>query len=185
MILNDLLASTYRNLLTALSHWLDKAVENAGGDAILSARLADDMFPLATQIRFACVQALEGVSRLSSADLPDSVTTLLDEGRNAGEAPGTIRDAQARIRETLATVDSMVETQSSLEASAAIAHELPNGMIFDLTAEQYARDWAIPQFYFHLMAAYTILRGEGVPLGKIDYVAHMLPFLREGTAPQG
>ena len=184
MILNDLLAPTYRNLLTALSQWLDKAVENAGGDAILSARLADDMFPLATQIRFACVQALEGVSRSSGADLPDSVSTLLDEGRNAGEAPGTIRDAQARIRETLATVDSMVETQSGLEASAAIAHELPNGMIFDLTAEQYARDWAIPQFYFHLMAAYAILRGEGVPLGKIDYVAHMLPFLREGTAPQ-
>ena len=116
--------------------------------------------------------------------MPDSVSTLLDEGRNAGEAPGTIRDAQARIRETLATVDSMVETRSRLEASAAIAHELPNGMIFDLTAEQYARDWAIPQFYFHLMAAYAILRGEGVPLGKIDYVAHMLPFLREGTAPQ-
>ena len=184
MILNDLLAPTYRNLLTALSHWLDKAVENAGGDAILSARLADDMFPLATQIRFACVQALEGVSRSSGVDLPDSVSTLLDEGRNAGEAPGTIRDAQARIRETLATVDSMFETQSGLEASAQIAHELPNGMIFDLTAEQYVRDWAIPQFYFHLMAAYAILRGQGVPLGKIDYVAHMLPFLREGTAPQ-
>ena len=173
MILNDLLAPTYRNLLTALSQWLDKAVENAGGDAILSARLADDMFPLATQIRFACVQALEGVSRSSGADLPDSVSTLLDEGRNAGEAPGTIRDAQARIRETLATVDSMVETQSGLEASAAIAHELPNGMIFDLTAEQYARDWAIPQFYFHLMAAYAILRGEGVPLGKMDFLGQM------------
>ena len=54
----------------------------------------------------------------------------------------------------------------------------------DLTAEKYARDWAIPQFYFHLMAAYAILRGQGVPLGKIDYVAHMLPFLREGTATQ-
>ena len=184
MIFNDLLAPTYRNLLTSLSHWLDKAVENAGGDAILSARLADDMFPLATQIRFACVQALEGVSRLNGADLPDAVTILLDEGRDAGEAPGTIRDAQARIRETLATVDSMAELQSGLEASAAIAHELPNGMIFDLTAEQYARDWAIPQFYFHLLAAYAILRGQGVPLGKIDYVAHMLPFLREGTAPQ-
>jgi hypothetical protein len=42
----------------------------------------------------------------------------------------------------------------------------------------------MPQFYFHLMAAYAILRSRGVPLGKIDYVAHMLPFLREGTMPQ-
>lgn len=184
MILNDLLAPTYRNLLTTLSSWLDKAVENAGDDAILSARLAEDMFPLSTQIRFACVQALEGVSRLSGSDLPDSVAALLNEGRNAVEAPGTVRDAQARIRETLAYVDSVAAEQTGLDAYAAIAHELPNGMIFDLTADQYARDWAIPQFYFHLMAAYAILRGQGVPLGKIDYVAHMLPFLREGTAPQ-
>ncbi|MCH2486903.1 MAG: DUF1993 family protein, partial [Erythrobacter sp.] len=73
MLLNDLLAPTYRNLLTALSAWLDKAVESSG-DAVLSVRLADDMFPLATQIRFACVQALEGVARLSGAALPDSVS---------------------------------------------------------------------------------------------------------------
>ena len=183
MLLNDLLAPTYRNLLTALSAWLDKAVESSG-DAVLSVRLADDMFPLATQIRFACVQALEGVARLSGAALPDSVSVLLEEGRHGGEAPGTIADAQARIRETLAEVDRIANGGLGLEASAAIAHELPNGMIFDLTAEQYARDWAIPQFYFHLMAAYAILRSEGIPLGKIDYVAHMLPFLREGTMPE-
>lgn len=177
----DLLAPTYTNLLTALSAWLDKA----GGDAVLSIRLADDMFPLSTQVRFACVQALEGMSRVTGADLPDRVAVLLDEGRNAGEAPGTIPEAQARIREALAEVDRMAKVAPVLDGSAAIAHDLPNGMIFDLTADQYARDWAIPQFYFHLMAAYAILRAEGVPLGKIDYVAHMLPFLREGTMPQG
>ena len=186
MILDDLLAPTYTNLLTALSAWLDKAAESAGEDrdAILSARLADDMFPLTTQIRFACVQALEGMARLNAADLPESVATLLKEGREAGETPGTIHQSQARIRETLAEVERMAKTGGGLDPSTEIAHELPNGMIFDLTADQYARDWAMPQFYFHLMAAYAILRSRGVPLGKIDYVAHMLPFLREGTMPQ-
>jgi hypothetical protein len=43
---------------------------------------------------------------------------------------------------------------------------LPGGLIFDLTGERYARDWALPQFYFHLMTAYAILEklrasGEG------------------------
>jgi uncharacterized protein len=66
-----------------------------------------------------------------------------------------------------------------------VAHEIPNGMIFDLTAGQYARDWALPQFYFHLMAAYAILRSEGVALGKADYIPHMFSFIRPGTMPVG
>ena len=56
-------------------------------------------------------------------------------------------------------------------------------MIFDLTARQYVRDWATAQFYFHVMIAYAILRKEGVDLGKADYVAHLLPFLRPGMLP--
>jgi hypothetical protein len=64
-----------------------------------------------------------------------------------------------------------------------IAHELPNGMVFDMTREQYVRDWALPQAAFHQMTAYAILRQAGVPLGKVDYVPHMFPYLRPGTAP--
>ena len=56
-------------------------------------------------------------------------------------------------------------------------------MIFDLTAETYARDWTLPQFFFHLMTAYAILRARGVDLGKADYIAHMLQYLRPGTIP--
>ena len=58
-------------------------------------------------------------------------------------------------------------------------------MIFDLTLDQYTRDWAIAQFYFHVMAAYAILRNRGIDLGKADYVAHMFAYLRPETAPQG
>ncbi|AFN76139.1 hypothetical protein PSJM300_00275 [Stutzerimonas stutzeri DSM 10701] len=58
-------------------------------------------------------------------------------------------------------------------------------MIFHLTAEQYARDWTLAQFYFHVMTAYSILRKEGIELGKGDYVAHMLPYLRPETIPKG
>ena len=59
-----------------------------------------------------------------------------------------------------------------------MALDLPNGMTFDLTAEQFARDWALGQFYFHVTAAYAILRKEGVEIGKADYVPHMFGYLR-------
>ena len=65
----------------------------------------------------------------------------------------------------------------------AVVHEVPgttrdrivaegewNGIVFDLTGEQFLRDWALAQFYFHVTTAYGILRHKGVPLGKMDFL---------------
>ncbi|RHW16876.1 DUF1993 domain-containing protein [Sphingomonas gilva] len=185
-MLTNLLAPTYVQMLAALSAWLDKArtqmpVDRA--DALLSAQLAPDMFPLSTQIRFACVQAQEGMYRLRGEPFPPSVETLLNEGRNASTHPGSLADAKARIDETRALVESLVADAGDVDPATPIMHTLPAGMIFDLSAEQYARDWALAQFYFHVMIAYAILRKEGVELGKADYVAHMFAYLRPGTMP--
>jgi hypothetical protein len=175
-----MLVPTYLQMLDALAAWLGKADEPAdGGAALMAARLAPDMFPLATQVRFACVQAQEGVLRLAGQDFPATLTDLLDEGRNGGERPGTIADAQARIVETRAMVAAAAAAMPDIAPDTPIAHALPQGMIFDLTAEHYVRDWALPQFYFHLIAAYAILRAQGVALGKADYVAHMFAYLRQ------
>ena len=184
MTLPDLIIPTYVQMLGALVGWLGKAEAQDGvDDGLMSARLAPDMFPLATQIRFACVQAQEGAYRLRGEAFPASVTALLDEGRNAGERPGTIADARARIADTLALLEQLRTDMPAIDPAAPIAHALPQGMVFDLTAEQFVRDWALPQFYFHLMTAYAILRAQGVDLGKVDYVAHMFAYLRPGTAP--
>lgn len=181
MTLSDLVVPTYVQMLGAMSQWLTKAAAQrpAGdADALWAARLAPDMFPLATQVRFACRQAQEGVFRLSGQDFPASLQTLLDEGRDGGERPGTIADAHARIAETLAVVTAASDAGIALEPATPIAHALPNGMTLDLTAEQYARDWALPQFYFHVVAAYSILRAQGIELGKADYAAHMFAYIR-------
>ncbi len=186
MTLPEMLAPTYVQMLGALSAWLDKAAAekpDGAAETLLSARLAPDMFPLSTQIRFACVQAQEGMFRLRGEDFPDSVAALVEEGRNGGERPGSLAEAQARIAETVVMVEAMAADAPAADPAAPVAHALPQGMVFDLTAGQYVRDWALPQFYFHVMTAYAILRAEGVGLGKTDYVAHMLPFLRPGTAP--
>ena len=186
MSATNLLIPTYRQLLKALSAWLDKTEAQMGAaeaEGLMSARLASDMFPLSTQIRFACVQAYEGVSRLKGEAFPAAREILLEEGRNAGERPGTIANAQARINETIAMLDPLGPGALDGDLARPIAHDLPSGMVFDLTAEQYARDWALPQFYFHLMTAYAILRSKGVDLGKADYVSHMFAYLRPDPLP--
>lgn len=177
----SLLVPTFANMLRALSGWLDKAEaqKHAGqAEALLSARLAPDMFPLSTQIRFACVQAWEAVSRLQGTDYPPAVQALLDEGRNAGERPGSLAEAKARIAETVAMLNALAPDALDIAPDSPIAHALPNGLTFDLPAEGYARDWALAQFNFHLMIAYALLRGQGVALGKVDYIPHLLPHLR-------
>jgi len=182
----DVLVPTYVQMLKALATWLDKAeaqMPEGGAEALLSARLAPDMFPLSTQIRFACVQAQEGVFRLEGQSFPPSVEILLNEGRNAAQRPGSIAEAKARIGETVALVETAASKALDVDPETPIAHALPMGMVFDLTAEQYARDWALPQFYFHVMISYAILRSEGVDLGKADFVAHMFAYLRPGTMP--
>ena len=182
-----LLIPTYRQSLLALHGWLDKAERELPGndaEALLSARLADDMYPLATQVRFVCVQVHEGLARLKGEEeFPEDWNTLLEEGRGAGENSGTLSDAKARIAQTLALLDAHDSESASLADDTPVAHRIPNGMVFDLTIESYVRDWALPQLYFHLMVAYAILRSAGVALGKADFVAHMFGYLRPGTMP--
>jgi uncharacterized protein len=185
MTLTNLLVPTFTQMLKTLHDWLAKSQTQMPETAemLLSARLAPDMFPLSTQIRFACLQVQEATYRLRGEAFPAAFDELVNEGRNAGERPGTIAEAQARITETIALLERLGPDSLDGDDERPIAHEIPNGMVFDLSAQQYARDWALPQFYFHLMTAYAILRSEGVALGKIDYIPHMFPFIRPGTMP--
>ncbi|MFH6785865.1 MULTISPECIES: DUF1993 domain-containing protein [Methylobacterium] len=185
MSLTQQLVPAYAQMLRALSGWLDKAREHHGAEAdgLISRRLAPDMFPLASQVRFACLQAREATCRLRGEPLPQALDDLARAGREAGERPGSLAEAQACIAEALARLDALEPQALDAGADAAVTLELP-GLTFDMVGDGYARDWALPQFYFHLVTAYAILRNQGVPLGKADYVPHMVGYLRAGSLPR-
>lgn len=42
---------------------------------------------------------------------------------------------------------------------------------YKFTGQDYLQKFAIPNFYFHATTAYDLLRGAGVPVGKMDYLA--------------
>jgi hypothetical protein len=42
-----------------------------------------------------------------------------------------------------------------------------------MPAESYASSMIMPDFYFHLTIAYAILRHNGVPLGKRDFLGQL------------
>ncbi|NCP14883.1 MAG: DUF1993 domain-containing protein [Sphingomonadales bacterium] len=162
--------ATYTNMLATLDTLTSRASAHEKGEALLTARLADDMFPLHTQIRFTLDQVRIALNRLCSRDL------TADESDIASFA-----DAAARIA---ATQDMVADAYHATWPAAddMVDFDLPNGMAFAMQAHEYCRDWATPQLYFHLMSVYAILRMEGVPIGKIDYVGHMMKYLRQPAA---
>lgn len=189
MHLTALLVRTLSNQLHAVSGWLAKAEAFAldrgeNPEGFLRLRLAPDMFPLTTQLRFLAFQAQEPVYRLRGQDVPEDVLRVRQEGRDGGERPGTWSEAKCRLTQAADLLARVGPMEFDDLADKAIAHHLPTGMIFDMTGEQYIRDWSLPQAAFHQMIAYAILRQAGVPLGKVDYVPHMFAYIRPGTAPE-
>jgi len=163
----SLLVPTQRNMLGALKGLLAKAAADERGDALLQARLADDMHPLSVQIRFLCNMVGEAIARVAG------ITFISTE-----DDPATIDDAIIRIGSTLEQLDEWEKLDFAAD-DAAQEMTIPNGMIFDMTTFTYARDWSVPQFYFHIMIAYSILRKEGLDVGKADFVPHMFQYIRQ------
>ena len=158
--------ATHANMLGTLEHLVGKASEHEKGAALLEARLAEDMYPLHTQIRFAVGQVVITLDRLGNLGLESDDSDIAD-----------FDDARARIAEVRALVEG-TDPASWPASDATVEFDLPNGMAFAMQAHEYVRDWAMPQFYFHLMTAYAILRKEGLAIGKADYVPFMMKYLK-------
>ena len=174
------LVPTYYQMMVALLAWLKKTdLEAKSGENFLAAKLADDMFPLSSQIRFCCVQVYEGIARLSGEELPEIWHTLMAESKRGHEEPGSMQTAMTWIEDAIAYARLHCQEQIEQSGDTLIEFELPNGIVFEMTKSQYVRDFAIPQFYFHLMTSYCLLRQNGVDLGKADYIQHALGYIKE------
>lgn len=166
----DLLVPTQRNMLGTLKGLLAKAAADQRGDALMQARLADDMHPLAVQVRFLCNMVGEAIDRVTG------ITFVSTE-----EDPATLDEAIIRIGSTLEQLDEWEKLEFAAD-DAPLELALPNDMVFDMTTISYARDWSVPQFYFHVSMAYAILRKEGLDVGKADFVPHMFGYIRQPAA---
>jgi hypothetical protein len=182
MRLDEFVIPAFAQMLEALSGQIDKASEALERDGkrfevLMSARLAPDMLPLSSQIQFACTQAEEARARLLA--VPPA----------ASSAPASRDDATSLLAGTVARLraaDADADADSrAVDEARAVTLELADGMIFDLDLAEYIKSWSIPQFYFHLVTAYAIMRHHGIDLGKADYVPHMFRFLRAGEARPG
>lgn len=157
---------TFDQLLSTLDHLLGKAAASEQSEALLQARLAPDMLPLATQVRFTTQQVYNTLNRAYG-------------GSHAGADAdhGSFAAARAHVAEVRALIAEARQAEP-LSEGTMVEFDLPNGMAFAMTVSDYVRDWAMPQFHFHLMTAYAILRHAGLPIGKADYMGYMMQHLK-------
>jgi len=161
--LYDLSVPTFLQTVRAIGGFLAKAGSHfaqtgADPDAIVDARLIDDMAPFHFQIEAAWHHSVWGVRALT--------TGVFDPPALVGPVPFT------ELQGMIAGAESALEAFRRDEIDACAGRELdlqigPRRLAF--TAETFLLSFSLPNFHFHAVTAYDILRSRGVPIGKRDY----------------
>jgi hypothetical protein len=158
-------APRFVNMLNNLSAVLDKAAAHAEAKKIDPAvltgdRLYPNMLPLTSQVRIACDNAKGAVARLAGVEIPKHEDT-----------EQSFAELKARIARTVAFVQSIQPAQIDGSEEREILLKL-GGTEVKFKGMQYLLGFALPNFYFHVVTAYDILRHDGVELAKRDYIGN-------------
>jgi hypothetical protein len=149
--------------LNALLAVLDKGAAHAAAKKIEPAvligwRLAPDMFAFGRQVQVVCDQAKNGAARLAGVEPP-----------KFEDNEATLDQFRERISKTLAFLKTL--DAKSIDASADREITFPLGSNKgQMKGADYLNHFVLPNFYFHLTAAYAVLRNLGVDLGKRDFL---------------
>lgn len=155
-------AQQMKKQLAQVDLWLTAAVTFAeskkfSADTFLGFRLAPDQFPFARQVQLTCDTAKLGLSRITGKDAPSHADT-----------EQTVDELRARLRSVGEFIASF--TAADFEGAATRVVSTPRWEGKVMSGADYFCEHAVPNFYFHLATAYAILRHNGVPLGKRDYL---------------
>lgn len=155
-----------KKAIMALDTILDKGAELAESkrterhnyeSALLHMRLTFDQFPLVMQVQRVSDNAKAGAARLAGIQPPSFEDT-----------EKTFAELKERLAKTVAFLDTIrpEDVAGQEERKVTLAY-FPGKY---LTALDYAREYLMPNFYFHVVTAYAILRNNGLHIGKADYI---------------
>jgi uncharacterized protein len=151
-----------KKTLSQLDGWLETAATYAATkkfepSVYLTLRLAPDQFAFAKQVQTACDTAKLAAARLAGKEAPKHADTeqSLDELR-------------ARVKSVVTYLESFSAADFTEAATRRVTQPRWEGQY--MLGADYFLEHALPNFYFHTTHAYAILRHNGVPLGKKDFL---------------
>ncbi len=89
------------------------------------------------------------------------------------DTESTFAELKARCDKTIAFITSVDPAVIAAGESRDVVLKFGNGMGYRFKGADFLTGFAIPNFMFHASMAYAILRSAGVPLGKVDFLAHL------------
>jgi uncharacterized protein len=146
--------------LGVLSSLLDKAEMHTGAAAtdLARSRLAPDMYDLVGQVQRATDTAKFAVVRVAGV-----------ENMPIADDEQTFDELRSRIAKVIAFIEAV--PRSAFEGRDDTQVTLPSRTAPRVyTVASYLIEFALPNFYFHVTTAYDLLRANGVPIGKADYL---------------
>lgn len=129
---------------------------------LLDARLAPDQFNFARQVQIMCDTAKKCAAQLTGKDAPVHA-----------DSEKTLPELKGRIESVITYLETFSEKDFAGSAARHISQPRWEGQY--LTGAEFVVQHAIPNFYFHMTTAYSILRHNGLDVGKKDYLGKM-PF---------
>ena len=149
--------------LTNLRAILEKAAAHAEArkiapSVLVNARLYPDMFPLSRQVQIATDNAKGAASRLAGMGPP-----------KYEDNESTFPELVARIDKTIALLETFTPEQIDGSEDKTITLAMRDRTV-TFQGMPYLLDYALPNFYFHVVTAYAILRHNGVEIGKHDFL---------------
>ncbi|WP_426752943.1 DUF1993 domain-containing protein [Myxococcus sp. Y35] len=161
--LYDLSVPTFLQTVRAVAGFLDRAARHcaetgADPDDFVNARLFDDMAPFHFQVEATWHHSVWGVEALK--------TGVFAPPALVGPVP--FADLQAMIGKAEAALEAFTPDEIDQCAGKDLDLQIgPRRLAF--TSETFILSFSLPNFHFHAVTAYDILRSRGVPLGKRDY----------------
>lgn len=164
------LQRVFTSRLEMLEHLLDIGQKHfPDADAFMGKRLAEDMLPFSAQVAFACNAPL-GFSQWCAGQPIENL---------APDSIQSIEQARATIAQTKALVAAIAADDAKLGEIKRVG--LGPQRYCELPGDQYVADYVMPNLYFHITAAYAILRLLGAPVGKADYMRFLAPFVKQAA----
>jgi hypothetical protein len=159
----DLLTTTFGKTLPGLKTIIGKGEADAAArkiapEVFLRARLAPDMFDFTRQVQITTDQVKGGMARLAGAESP-----------SWPDDEASFAELTARVDKAIAFIGQFKPAQYEGAETRRIELKFPNAS-FEFTGKDYLIGFVLPNFYFHMTTAYDILRHNGVPLGKRDFL---------------
>ncbi|MGB3402044.1 MAG: DUF1993 domain-containing protein [Microcoleaceae cyanobacterium] len=164
----DSIQTIFQSRLTTLEHLLKSAQTHFNGsESFLQERITADMLPFGTQIAFTCNQPRNFALWCDSKPMD-----------NLNPEVSSLAQAYEYIANTKQLLSAINASDEKLSEVTRI--DLSQGLSIEMAGQAYVNDFLMPNFYFHLVTAYDILRMAGVPIGKRDYMMHLVPFIKQG-----